>query len=157
MMRSTLLIGVAAVLTSAAWADDDDSVDLSQVPAAAKKAAEKAIPGIKLTEAYKGVEEGKTIYELSGEDPQGRDVSVEVTPEGKILSISVEIPLQQVPRVVANALRTKVKGFKAEVAMAVRIEGKIAEYYFEGKSAQGKDIGVTVSADGSDVEVDEDP
>ncbi|HEV3120334.1 MAG TPA: hypothetical protein VGY53_00455 [Isosphaeraceae bacterium] len=138
-------------------ASDDEKVALDSVPAMARKAAEKAVPGIKFIEAFKYKEDdGSVMYELEGEDRQGRDVSVEVTPQGKVVSISVEVELKDVPRVVSQALRTKLKGFRPSSAMAVYEEGKLVAYSFEGKDAKGEEIEVMVSADGSKVEIDDD-
>jgi hypothetical protein len=159
-MRLALATMVAAMgfsgFGSAPARGDDEPVDLAKVPAVVRKAAEKAVPGIKLMEATKGTEEGQTTYTLSGVDAKGNDAEVEVTPEGKIVAISLEIRLQDVPKVVMSALRAKLKGYRPTDVMAV-YDGnrKLIEYFFEGKDAKGKDVDVTVSADGSSVEIDD--
>jgi hypothetical protein len=160
-MRLTLAMFVVAICfpgfgSAPAWADD--SIALSKVPAPVKLAAQKAVPGIKIMEAMKGMEEGVVIYTIVGENAKGLDVEVEVTADGHVQAISVEMSLQDVPKVVMTALRTKVKGFKPTDVMAVYdASNKLMEYSFEGKDAKGKDIEVAVSADGSIVEVDDDP
>jgi uncharacterized protein YxeA len=164
-MRKVLFVAVSVIVlvTCAAWlavaADDNEGkIPLAQVPAAARKAALKAVPGATFDEAYKEEDDdGKVYFELDGQDTQGRDITVEVTAAGKILSIATEIELAQVPKVVMTALRKKLKDFKPASVMAVREEGEITEYAFEGKDGKGEEMNVTVSADGSEVEVDEDP
>jgi hypothetical protein len=134
----------------------DETIELSKVPLPVRQAAEKAVPGIKLMEAAKGMEDGQVIYTVGGEDPKGRAAEVEATADGKIVAISLEIRLQDVPKVVLNALRTQLKGFQPTDVMAVYdANWKLIEYSFEGKDAKGKEIDVTVSADGSSVEIDD--
>jgi hypothetical protein len=154
VLAFVVAIGATVLVGLPASALDDNSVPLSKVPPAARKAAEKAVPGIKITEAFLDEEEGEKFYELDGTDPQGRDVEVDVTPQGKVLSIAVEIPIRDVPKVVVNALHAKLKGFMITSVMEVKEEGKVVEYAFEGKGAKGKDLSVSVTADGSEVSID---
>lgn len=135
---------------------DEANVDLARVPAPARRAAQRAVPGLKLTEATVEQVEGQTVYTLSGEDAQERDVEVEVTARGVVLSVSLEIELARVPSVVKAALRAKVRGFRPTAAMEVHEGGRLTSYSFEGKDADGDEIEVTVSSDGSKVEVDDD-
>ena len=64
----------------------DEDIPLSQVPAAALKAAEAAIPGATFTAAEKEVEHGTTVYSISG-TAGGKPCEVEVTPDGKVTEI----------------------------------------------------------------------
>src|SRR5690349_4084671 len=102
---SLALLGLLFLASWSAGAADDDEgkIPLSQVPAAARRAVEKAFPAAKFTEAYEDEDDdGQPFYELDGTNRQGRDIAVEVTPAGKILSVSTEIDLARVPRVVTT-------------------------------------------------------
>jgi uncharacterized membrane protein YkoI len=158
-MRLTLtafalvMIGMGSS-TVAVAKDDDGKIELGKVPPAVRRAALKAVPGLKLTEAYMEDDEGETLYTLDGQLADDRDVEVEVTAKGEVLSVSIEIELRAVPKVVSTALRTKLKGFKPTAVMQVSEKGQITSYAFEGKDADGEEIDVTVTADGSKVEVE---
>jgi uncharacterized membrane protein YkoI len=69
--------------------ENEKEVPLSQVPPAAVKAAEGAVDGITLTEAEMETEDGKTVYTLEG-TADGKEYSIEVTPEGKVIEVEEE-------------------------------------------------------------------
>ncbi len=78
-----------------ASADDEDEdgdegneqrIALDQVPAAVKKAAEAAVPGLALKSAETETEQGVLHYCLEG-TAAGEKVEVEVSPSGKVLEV----------------------------------------------------------------------
>jgi uncharacterized protein YpmB len=156
-MRWVMSAALVAILVAQAVSTraDDMTVPLASVPAAARKAVEKAVPGIKLKEASKAEDDGKVIYELAGADAKGREVAVEVTDKGEVLSISWEVALKDVPKVVLAALAKKLKDFKPMFAWEVNVDGKLVAYGFEGKNSKGEDMEVSVTPDGSKVEVED--
>jgi len=72
--------------TAVANGDDDERVPLDQVPDAARKAAESAVPGATFTAAEKEIEHGTTVYSLEG-TVDGKPCEVEVTADGKVTEI----------------------------------------------------------------------
>jgi uncharacterized membrane protein YkoI len=90
-MRSismTLLsVGMLIAATGAVLADEGKRVSLDKVPAVAKAAADKAIPGVRWVKAEKEHEHGKMVYELKGLDPKGKKVKVEVSPDGNQVTV----------------------------------------------------------------------
>lgn len=70
-------------------AGQDEAVTLDQVPEAAMKAAEAAVPGATFTGAEKEIEDGKTVYSIEG-TVGGKACEVEVTPDGKVTEIENE-------------------------------------------------------------------
>ncbi len=62
---------------------DESNVALKQVPAAARKAARKALPEVKFDLAWKVGD----AYELQGKTAKGKVHTVQVSPEGKILKV----------------------------------------------------------------------
>jgi len=128
-----------------------DDIAMSKVPAAVKKAAEKAVPGGKWESAS-----SETIYELEGKDGKGRAVVVEVTDDGEVNEVSTELPVKEVPEVVLSALKAKMPRFKIETVFESKQDGKVAGYSFEGKRPKDKEeIGVFVSPDGKTIEIDD--
>jgi uncharacterized membrane protein YkoI len=72
--------------TAVANEDGDERIALDQVPEAARKAAESAVPGATFTAAEKEVEHGTTVYSLEG-TVDGKPCEVEVTADGKVTEI----------------------------------------------------------------------
>ena len=72
-----------------AFAEDEKDIPLDKVPTAVLEAAQKAVPGIKLTEA----EEERTlkglVYEIEG-TLDGKEYEIEVSSDGKVLEIEDE-------------------------------------------------------------------
>jgi uncharacterized membrane protein YkoI len=67
----------------------DEDIPLDQVPAAAMKAAEGAVPGATFTSAEKETEHGTTVYSIAGTSG-GKPCEVEVTADGKVTEIDLE-------------------------------------------------------------------
>ena len=118
------------------------------------KAAEKASPGARFAEASREVDGSMTLYELSGQDAQGRGIDIEVTARGQVLAVETEIPFAKVPVVVMNALKMKTKGYKFDSAETVAKNGRIVAFEFEGENPKGDDVEVTVSLDGRMVDIE---
>ena len=158
-MLGRTLVGVVVLVGAASAARDEGEIPFDKLPAAVRKAVEAAVPKVKWESGTKEVEGGKTVYTVDGENAKGKAVSVEVTADGKVLEVSVEVTMAEVPAVVKDALRKKLPRFKVDDVYEVSRDGKVAEYQFEGQRPKGKKadhaITVTVSADGKTVEVDE--
>jgi hypothetical protein len=133
----------------------DDEIDLAKVPVKVKEAAAKAVPRAQWTSASKSEDEGEVIYELEGSDAAQRYVWVEVTAKGVVNEVQTEIPFREVPAVVRAALKGKLPRFKATTTYEARQQGKVVRYDFEGKRPRDREeIGVSISADGKEVEID---
>ena len=111
----------------------------------------------KWTGASKSEEDGEVTYELEGEDAAKRYVWVELTADGKVNEVGFEIQFGEAPSVVTSALKKKFPQFQVASTYEARQEGKVVRYDFEGKRPRDKEeITVSVSADGKEVEIDED-
>jgi hypothetical protein len=64
-------------------------VALADVPAVVKEAAQKAVPGIVLTEAEKQTKGAEVVYELDGKVGD-KEYELKITAEGKVLKTKVE-------------------------------------------------------------------
>ncbi|TKJ37031.1 MAG: hypothetical protein CEE38_09005 [Planctomycetes bacterium B3_Pla] len=69
--------------------ENEKEIPLSEVPAAAVKAAQGAVEGVTLTEAEVEEEDGETVYILDG-TADGKEYEIEVTAEGKVLEVEEE-------------------------------------------------------------------
>jgi hypothetical protein len=83
LWTTTLLLAVCGCAGEAPEAED--AVPLDQVPAAALKAAQGRAPGVKFESAWKGVINGKEVYEIRGKTKEGKIREVEVTPAGEVV------------------------------------------------------------------------
>jgi hypothetical protein len=134
----------------------DDKIALAKVPVKIKEAASKALPRAKWTGATKSVEDGEVTYELEGEDAAKVYVWVELTADGKVNEVGSEIVIGKVPQVVTAALKKKFPRFQVASSYEARKEGKVIRYDFEGKRPRDKkEITVSVSVDGKEIEIDE--
>jgi hypothetical protein len=66
--------------------DDEREIPLADVPAAARAAAEQAVPGIRLTEAEVEEEDDRRVFVLEGV-LDGKEYEIEVTADGTVLEV----------------------------------------------------------------------
>jgi len=64
----------------------ESQVALSQLPAVVRKAAERAVPGLRITGAERETEDGVIVYDVNGTS-EGKAFDVEVTAAGKVLGV----------------------------------------------------------------------
>jgi hypothetical protein len=134
----------------------EKKVRLDQVPPAVRATADKAVPGVQWEKAAMETEKGQAFYELKGHDSSNRKVEVEVTPEGTLVEAETEIPLEEVPIVAREALKAKLPNFKPDGVESVTKGIGPAGYEFDGRDERNNKIEVFVSADGTQVTVQED-
>jgi len=128
----------------------EERVSLDKVPAVAKAAADKAIPGVRWVTAEKEHEHGKMVYELKGLDPKGKKVKVEVSPDGNQVTVEETVPLNTVPSVVKAAADKAIPGVTWKTAEQ-ETEGRRTVYELKGHDSNRKRVKVTVSPDGNQV------
>jgi hypothetical protein len=152
-----MVITLAVVLCQNAEVTRGDTpLRIDELPGAVRQAAAEAVPGAKLTEACRYIENGKTYYELSGFDAQHRALDVNVTPQGSIVEIQTEVPIREIPKVVLDGIKSKTRGQKMTFGLAqvVTRQGQVVAYQFEGVTSDDRDVEVTVSPDGRNVEIE---
>jgi uncharacterized membrane protein YkoI len=158
MMRSTLMsllsFGMLVAVSGAVLASEEERVPLDKVPTAAKAAADKAVPGVRWKKAEKEQEDGKTIYELKGRDPKGKKIEVEVSPDGKQVSVEEKVSLDAVPTAVKQAADKAVPGAKWKWAEQEK-EGDKTFYELKGRDPRGKQVKLEISADGKQVKAED--
>jgi len=151
-----LLCLVGLIGCNGAGRPTEKNVPLDQVPPAVRATADKTVPGVKWEKAETETEQGQAVYELKGRDSSNREVEVEVTPEGTLVEAETEIPLEEVPIVVREALKARLPNFKPEEIESVSKGIGPSGFEFEGRGERNKKIEVFISADGSQVTVEED-
>ncbi|CAI8942384.1 conserved protein of unknown function [Methylocaldum szegediense] len=133
----------------------EKNIPLNQVPPAVRATADRALPGVQWKTAKTETENGQQIYEMKGRDSADRAVEVEVTPDGTLVEAETEVPLEEVPVTVREALKSRLPNFKPEAVESVTKGIGSSGYEFEGLDEAKKMIEVFVSADGTQVTVEE--
>ena len=83
-LGATLLATAPVMAQSKSEEAKEKTVQLSEVPQAAREAAQKAL-GSAPTEAKVMEEKGQRVYELEAKQAAGKEKSVHVTADGKVL------------------------------------------------------------------------
>jgi biopolymer transport protein ExbD len=135
----------------------EQDISMADLPANVRQAAQNAVPRAKWSEARKHEDGDEVYYVLDGKINDKRDVTAEITAQGKVTEIEKEIPLKQVPQAVSAALKGKWPRFTPSSVFEISQEGKVVSYEFEGKRPRDKqEITVSVAPDGKTVEIVED-
>jgi uncharacterized membrane protein YkoI len=149
---------VAALVLLAAVARAEE-VPVDKVPRAVLAAIQQRFPGAKITGAAKDAEDGQVVYDIELTH-QGHQYEVEIHENGTLLGIDKEITAKDLPRAVARALEIKFpRATLTEVIEVTRVKGKketLKRYEVTVRTADGKEIEVTVSPDGKTVTVEDD-
>jgi uncharacterized membrane protein YkoI len=141
-----LLIGVAAGQIRAH--DDEEKIALDKLPKAVMNAVKAKFPTAKLKGASKETENGKTSYEVTL-TLNNANHDILLTPEGKITAIEKMIKVDDLPRVVANVLKTKYG--QATIKAAEQIsdaDDKITAYEVQIVKADKKELEVKLDPEG---------
>jgi hypothetical protein len=116
-------------------------IDLKDVPKAALSAVSAKLTAFKpdtATALYAGDgihDLGKALfaYQLHGTAAKGKDLTVEVTAEGKIVEVKREIELGDVPKGVSDVLANKAPKFKPDMVHRITRDDKVAGFLFASK------------------------
>jgi uncharacterized membrane protein YkoI len=136
MKRPALIVGASAlallfggsILRAAEKKEEkseEKSLKQAQVPRPVIDAVTRKYPNAKLKKFGQETEEGKEIYEVELVSAAREEVSVDVSPEGKILAEETTIKAAALPAPVKAALQgSKYKSWKIAKAERVIHEGK---------------------------------
>jgi hypothetical protein len=135
-------------------------IALDKVPASIVKAAHHVVKDAKWESALKNKDEDQEFFELFGKHEKGLDASVEITTEGKVTSVELQIDTQDIPKAAMTTVNSRLPGFKPESALAIYGGDDIhtlskAElvYQLNGSAAKGRDLTVEVTPEGKITEV----
>lgn len=149
--------GVAALAVSAqaqettttpAGVTGDMQIELSQVPPAIMMVADRHAPGFKVTSANVDLgEDGMMVYEIAGTDMDGKNVELDVHPDGRLDEIEREITMGDVPAKVSTMMKAYLADFQpSKVELSQRPDMTMV-YEFEG-TRSGREVDVEISAAG---------
>jgi hypothetical protein len=145
-----LLGGMAAGATGG---ESSRPVDINRVPPLVLRAAREDVPGARFTGATHDLTAGGVeSYTLRGRAARGGAVEVVVWPNGTVVTIRGETPLNGVPRAVLEAVATSddalLKGFrptKAELVVMTQLDAR--DYVLTGANGQGQAVEARVKGD----------
>ncbi len=115
--------------------DDDDEVkiDPASAPAAVTAAIKPLLGGATIKAMTKETDDGRVVYEAEY-DVDGKENSIEVSADGKVLEIEKGIAISSLPTEVQNAVKQKFPNGTIKVAETVEKKSDAtAKPYFEVK------------------------
>jgi uncharacterized membrane protein YkoI len=126
----------------------DMTIELSQVPPAVLMVADRHMPGFKVTSADVDLgEDGMMVYEVAGTDMDGKNVELDVHPDGRLDEIEREIAMGDVPEKVSKLMKAYLADFQpTKIELSQRSDMAMV-YEFEG-THDGRDVDVEISAAG---------
>jgi uncharacterized membrane protein YkoI len=142
------LFGLAGVARA-----EEKKVPLDKVPKAVLDAVKAKFPGAKLTGASTETENNKTIYEVAF-TYKDHKYEVECTPDGSFVAIDKQLDVKELPREVAQTLKTKYPKAKYDVIEEVTKKDKIEYYEVELTTADKKKIEVLIDPAGKVLKVE---
>ena len=149
-MNRTLIAMAVLALATPVMAQEENTLEMSAVPAAAMSAAQ-ALPqaaGVTFETAAMDDDEGTMTYELAGKMANGLMLEIDVLEDGTIEEIEEQIELSALPAAVKTTLDAELAGFAPTfVEKSTRPDGAVI-YEFEG-THEGKEIDAEINADGS--------
>ncbi|MEI7923756.1 MAG: hypothetical protein WCJ40_17740 [Planctomycetota bacterium] len=87
-IQSSVFILLTLVLgCSEGKPDGDEVVPIASIPANLMEIANKELPGIDFTEAFKMKVDGKDAFEIRGKDKRGKVREIELSLTGEVLEI----------------------------------------------------------------------
>jgi uncharacterized membrane protein YkoI len=141
----TVAVAAACLLGSVGLHAAERKIQKKDLPAAVQKALDAETKGGSVKGFAKETENGKVFYEMETvKDGRSRDVLFD--PDGHVVEVEEEVPLESVPEAVKTALSAHGKVTKVEAVT----KGSVTVY--EGHVEKGgKKSEVKVSADGKPV------
>lgn len=141
-------------LASRAADKKEETIKLKDAPAAVQETIKKSAEGAKIKQVEKVTDGDKVIYEaiiVKG----GKNLEVEVAPDGKIILMEEEVKLAECPAPVQATIKTEVGKGKITLLEKVTKDGSI--YYEVEFSKDGKDLEVLIALDGKVMESKAEP
>lgn len=108
-------------------------IPLEEVPANIIEVAETTIPGAAFHRISTEMEDGVLVYEFEAYNSAGNHLEVDITEDGVLQELEMEIAFNQVPVAVKTALEQTAPGFEPHYTeYSVRNGGREYVYEFEG-------------------------
>ena len=147
-MKHAALIVVALAVVSPAFAQEESTMSVTEVPAAAMTAAQGAAPGVTFSSAAMDDDEGTQTYELSGQDASGKHIEVDVLADGTVEEVEQQIDIADLPAAVKATWDAEMAGVTPTmIEKSTRPDNTIV-YEFEGER-DGQAFDAEINEDGS--------
>ena len=154
-MKHVLIAAAAIALAVPAFAQEEQTITMDQVPAAAMTAAKANANGVEFTAVAMDDDEGTDTYELSGKMANGMAFEVDVLADGTLEEIEEQVEFSAVPEAVRTTLGQNLSGFEPTVSEKSTRPNDVVIYEFEG-THEGKEIDVEINADGTNYKFNDD-
>ena len=137
---------VCAIAASAASAVADETVALSDTPAAVQKTIQEQVADGKMGDITKSADDLDVVYDVDLTAKNGFERDFTVARDGTLLS--VEVTLAETPAEVRQTMQTELDGSGPD-SIDKNLDGSDVSYDVEGPGADGKEMDFTVDEDGS--------
>jgi uncharacterized membrane protein YkoI len=143
VIPALLVCAIAAIATPALA---DETVALSDTPAAVQKTIHDQVGNGKMGDITKSAEDQDTVYdvELTAQNGFGRDFTV--AQDGTLLC--TEVTLAETPAIVRQTIQSELNGSGPD-SIDKNLDDTDISYDVEGPGADGKEIDFTVDEDGT--------
>ncbi|PQA85738.1 PepSY-like domain-containing protein [Hyphococcus luteus] len=147
MPRALTLISTLA-FCAPAFAQDGTEIAMEDVPDLVLDTAMNTAPGVDFDRVSIEVENGVAIYEFEAKDHNGCHIEIDVTEDGRLEEIEMEVSMEDVPEAVATTLQREAPGFRADyIELSVRDGGGVYVYEFEG-DVDGAAVDIEIAENG---------
>ena len=144
-MKTLFCTTALSVFALAAFAQEETSIPMDQVPAVVAEAAMANAMGV----TFDNIQLDDGVYEFSGAMTNGMMLEVDVIEDGSIEEIEEQIAADMLPPAVAAALVANFEGFEPTfIEKSTRADAVV--YEFEGMF-DGAEIDAEISEDGMTV------
>ena len=151
-----LLFVSAFAFSAPAFAQDETEIAMEDVPENVLDVALNTAPGVEFERVSIEVENGVVIYEFEAKDHKGCHIEIDVTEDGQLEEIEMEIAMDEVPQAVAATLERTAPGFRAEyIELSVRDGGAAFVYEFEG-NIDGAPVDIEIAENGALIFISDD-
>lgn len=147
-MFRALTITAALVFTTPLIAQDETAISLDDVPENVLDTALSTAPGVTFDRVSIEVENGVSIYEFEAQDHNGKHIEIDVTEDGDLEEIEMEIDASELPASVLETLNDVAPGFRPDyIELSVRDGGAAFVYEFEGE-LDGASMDIEIAENG---------
>jgi uncharacterized membrane protein YkoI len=137
----------SAIAAAAASVLADDTIALSDAPAAVQKAIQSQVADGKMGDITKHAEDQDTVYDVDLTAKDGSDRDFTVAQDGTLLS--VEVALDETPVEVQKTIKSELSGGSVESIDKNLDDDADVSYDVEGTGKDGKEMDLTVDEDGT--------
>lgn len=146
-MITRFILALHILTIPAALAETE--IALEDAPPKVIETAIATAPGVDLFRVTVEEEDGRRIFEFEARGATGEHIEIDVFEDGSLDEIEMEIPEEELPKAVRDALARVEPGFAVDyVETSIRQDG-VFVYEIEGRTNGGKKLAIEIREDGS--------